>query len=63
MVSMTTEYSKEQVIGLAISFMILPLVFYGLRVWARLLIGRFTLDDYLCGAAVVSLTRPRSAQG
>ncbi|KAJ1323063.1 hypothetical protein MN608_11917 [Microdochium nivale] len=56
MVNMTTEYSKAQVIGLAVSFMILPLVFYGLRVWARLLIGRFTLDDYLAGAAVMLST-------
>lgn len=54
MVSMTTEYSKDQVIGLAVSFMILPIVFYALRIWARLLISRFTLDDYLAGAGLVS---------
>jgi hypothetical protein len=47
-------YSKGQMIGLAIGFMILPTIFYGLRVWARLLINRITLDDYLAGAALVS---------
>ena len=41
-------------IGLAIGFMVLPTVFYGLRVWARLLINRVTLDDYLAGGALVS---------
>lgn len=51
------SYSKEQMIGLAIGFMILPTVFYGLRVWARLLIHRVTLDDYLSGAALVSCPR------
>ncbi|KAH7007944.1 uncharacterized protein B0I36DRAFT_258309 [Microdochium trichocladiopsis] len=50
---MTTEYSKEQVIGLAVAFMFLSILFYALRVWARLLIGRFTLDDYLAGGALI----------
>lgn len=48
------NYSKEQMIGLSIGFMVLPTMFYGLRVWARLLINRVTLDDYLSGAALVS---------
>lgn len=48
------SYSKEQMIGLAIGFMVLPTVFYALRVWARILINRVTLDDYLSGAALVS---------
>jgi hypothetical protein len=50
------EYSKDQMVALAIGFMILPTVFYGLRVWARMLINRVTLDDYLAGAALVSAT-------
>ncbi|KAI7909553.1 hypothetical protein M0657_011795 [Pyricularia oryzae] len=53
MASMSTEYSKEQVIALAIVFMIFPMIFYGLRVWARLLISRFMLDDYLAGGALI----------
>ncbi|KAH8842738.1 hypothetical protein MCOR27_003184 [Pyricularia oryzae] len=52
MASMSTEYSKEQVIALAIVFMIFPMIFYGLRVWARLLISRVMLDDYLAGGAL-----------
>ncbi|KAK0386875.1 hypothetical protein NLU13_5188 [Sarocladium strictum] len=46
-------YSKEQMIGLAISFMVLPIFFYGLRVWARTMINRVTLDDYLAGGALI----------
>lgn len=53
MLYMSTEYSKEQMIGLALGFMILPIVFYGLRVWARILINRITLDDYLAGGALM----------
>ncbi|KAL1883347.1 hypothetical protein Daus18300_000405 [Diaporthe australafricana] len=49
---MTHEYTKGQMIGLAVGFMIIPIVFYGLRVWARLLVKRFALDDYLAGAAL-----------
>ncbi|KAH6695753.1 hypothetical protein F5X68DRAFT_272976 [Plectosphaerella plurivora] len=47
------EYSKDQMVGLAVGFMILPTVFYGLRIWARVLINRVTLDDYLAGAALI----------
>ncbi|KAM5344560.1 hypothetical protein ACJ41O_013095 [Fusarium nematophilum] len=47
------NYSREQMSGLAIGFMVLPTVFYGLRVWARLLINRVTLDDYLAGGALI----------
>lgn len=54
MVVMTHEYTKNQMIGLAVGFMFLPIVFYCLRIWARLIIKRITLDDYLAGAALVS---------
>lgn len=54
MVTMTHEYTKGQMIGLAVGFMTISIVFYGLRVWARLLVKRFALDDYLAGAALVS---------
>ncbi|KAM0321727.1 hypothetical protein ACHAQA_009966 [Verticillium albo-atrum] len=50
---MSDEYSKNQMIGLALGFMFLPIVFYSLRIWARLLIKRVTLDDYLAGGALV----------
>ncbi|KAJ4317479.1 hypothetical protein N0V94_004938 [Neodidymelliopsis sp. IMI 364377] len=43
--------------GLAVAFMILPLTFMCLRVWAKILAKRFALDDYLAiGALLVSLT-------
>ncbi|CRK18777.1 hypothetical protein BN1723_002907 [Verticillium longisporum] len=53
MVVMTHEYTKNQMIGLAVGFMFLPIVFYCLRIWARSIIKRITLDDYLAGAALV----------
>ncbi|KAM0506001.1 hypothetical protein D7B24_004132 [Verticillium nonalfalfae] len=53
MVVMTHEYTKNQMIGLAVGFMFLPIIFYGLRIWARLIIKRITLDDYLAGAAMI----------
>lgn len=55
MVTMNHDYTKGQMIGLAVGFMIIPTVFYGLRVWAKLLVKRFAWDDYLTGAALVSV--------
>lgn len=53
MVTMNYDYTKGQMIGLAVGFMIIPTVFYGLRIWAKLLVKRFAWDDYLTGAALV----------
>ncbi|KAI7776036.1 hypothetical protein LA080_005906 [Diaporthe eres] len=53
MVTMNHDYTKGQMIGLAVGFMIIPTVFYGLRVWAKLLVKRFAWDDYLTGAGLV----------
>ncbi|KAH6953822.1 hypothetical protein BKA56DRAFT_604426 [Ilyonectria sp. MPI-CAGE-AT-0026] len=50
---MIHDYTKGQMVGLAVGFMILPIFFYALRIWAKLLIKRFTLDDYVAGAALV----------
>lgn len=50
---MIHDYSKGQMVGLAIGFMLLPMFFYALRIWAKLLVKRFTLDDYVAGAALV----------
>lgn len=58
MVTMNHEYTKGQMIGLAIVFMIIPTVFYGLRLWAKLLVKRFAWDDYLTGAALVRSLEP-----
>lgn len=58
MVTMNHEYTKGQMIGLAIVFMIIPTVFYGLRLWAKLLVKRFAWDDYLTGAALVRIIEP-----
>lgn len=41
MVTMNHDYSKAQMIGLAVGFMIIPTVFYGLRIWAKLLVKWF----------------------
>jgi hypothetical protein len=55
MVTMNHEYSKGQMIGLAVGFTIIPVVFFGLRLWAKSIGSRsFALDDYLAGAALVS---------
>ncbi|OAL47140.1 hypothetical protein IQ07DRAFT_130494 [Pyrenochaeta sp. DS3sAY3a] len=54
---MNHNYTKSMMIGLAIAFMILPLVFVLLRLWAKRLAKRIGWDDYLTIAAlVVSLT-------
>lgn len=58
MVTMNHDYTKGQMISLAVGFMIIPTVFYGLRMWARLLVKRIALDDYLTGAALVSAIEP-----
>lgn len=51
---MTGSYSKGQMIGLGINFIILPAIAVGLRVWAKLLkIRRLACDDYLIFAALV----------
>lgn len=57
MVTMNHDYTKGQMIGLAVGFMIIPTVFYGLRMWAKLLVKRFAWDDYLTGAALVSVMK------
>jgi hypothetical protein len=57
MVIMSHDYTQGQMIGLAIAFMILPTVFYGLRVWAKILVKRLAWDDYLTGAALVSFMK------
>lgn len=41
-------------VSLAIAFLILPVVFVCLRVWAKLLSTRLAWDDYLTIAALVS---------
>jgi hypothetical protein len=52
---MLQNYSKGMMIGLAVAFMILPIVFIGLRLWAKLLSAKKTgWDDYLAGFATVS---------
>ena len=55
-VYMADNYSKGQMIGLGISFLILPIIAVGLRLWAKFLGRRKTsLDDYLILVALVSL--------
>ena len=51
------SYSQEQMIGLGVGFIILPVITVGLRVWAKKL-GRKGLawDDYLIFAALVSMS-------
>ncbi|KAF0331934.1 integral membrane protein [Colletotrichum asianum] len=57
MVTMNHDYTKGQMIGLAVGFMIIPTIFYVLRIWAKLLVKRFAWDDYLAGfALLVSIT-------
>ncbi|KAK2041428.1 hypothetical protein LZ31DRAFT_586497 [Colletotrichum somersetense] len=51
------NYTKGQMKYLAIGFMIVPTFFFGLRIWAKLLIKRVAWDDYLAGAALlISIT-------
>ena len=51
---MRHNYTKGSMIGLAVAFMVLPLAFVCLRVWAKVLAKRFAWDDYLSIAALVS---------
>ncbi|KAH7389419.1 hypothetical protein DE146DRAFT_619851 [Phaeosphaeria sp. MPI-PUGE-AT-0046c] len=54
---MNHNYTKEMMIGLAVGFMILPVVFVGLRIWAKVLSKRLAWDDYLAiSALAVSVT-------
>lgn len=55
MVNMDHNYTKEMMIGLAVGFMILPVVFVGLRIWAKVISKRLAWDDYLTIAALVSI--------
>lgn len=51
---MNHNYTKEMMISLAVAFMILPVVFIGLRIWAKMISKRLAWDDYLAIAALVS---------
>ncbi|KAF1849777.1 uncharacterized protein K460DRAFT_3527 [Cucurbitaria berberidis CBS 394.84] len=54
---MNHNYTKSMMIGLGVAFLILPLVFVCLRLWAKRLIKRIGWDDYLTIAALaVSMT-------
>ncbi|KAF2714944.1 hypothetical protein K504DRAFT_421238 [Pleomassaria siparia CBS 279.74] len=54
---MKYNYNKSSMIGLAVAFMVLPSIFVGLRIWAKLLRQRLAWDDYLTIAAlVISIT-------
>ncbi|KAF9881461.1 FAD binding domain-containing protein [Colletotrichum karsti] len=53
---MNHNYTKDQMIGLALGFMIIPSIFYAFRIWAKLLVKRFAWDDYLAGLALVTAT-------
>lgn len=51
---MRHNYTKGSMIALAISFMLLPLIFVCLRIWAKSITKRFAWDDYLAIGALVS---------
>jgi hypothetical protein len=51
---MNHNYTKEMMISLAICFMLLPVFFVALRIWAKVLAKRTAWDDYLTVAALVS---------
>ena len=53
-VTMEHFYTKSMMIGLAIAFFIIPLVFVCLRLWAKQITKRIGWDDYLTIAALVS---------
>lgn len=56
------NYSKGQMIGIGISFLILPVVAVGARLWAKTLSPKgIKLDDYLIIAALVSDQRTERA--
>ncbi|KAF2653493.1 hypothetical protein K491DRAFT_513989 [Lophiostoma macrostomum CBS 122681] len=51
---MIQNYTKGLMIGLAVTFMILPCIFIGLRLWAKFLSAkRVGWDDYLAIAALI----------
>lgn len=58
---MQHNYTKGGMIGLAVAFMVLPLMFMSLRIWAKLLAKRFAWDDYLAIGALVS-RHPRTSR-
>ncbi|ORY11358.1 hypothetical protein BCR34DRAFT_624866 [Clohesyomyces aquaticus] len=49
---MNHDYSKGQMIGLAIGFMIIPIVFFGLRLWAKTLLVAITCCTLQLATAV-----------
>lgn len=55
MVYMADDYSKTQMIGLGLGFLVLPIVAVALRLWAKY-IGRrsFQADDYIILVALVN---------
>lgn len=55
---MQQSYSQGLMIGLAITFLIVPTTFVGLRIWAKKLKNSsLRLDDYLClGALSIAVT-------
>lgn len=49
------HYSKDEMVGLGATFLVLPCVFVSLRVWAKWLSRRsLQWDDYLIFPALVS---------
>ncbi|KAI0454137.1 hypothetical protein F5B21DRAFT_514904 [Xylaria acuta] len=51
---MLGPYSKELMIGLAVGAIVLPTIFFGLRLWARRLRRtRLSTDDWLCFAGLL----------
>lgn len=53
MATMLHNYTRGGMIGLAVTFMILPMTFMCLRVWAKVLSKRLAMDDYLALGALV----------
>jgi hypothetical protein len=60
MVYLADDYSKSQMIGIGITFIIIPIIAISLRLWAKS-IGRrgIHLDDYLIIVAAVSSSKFR----
>lgn len=55
LVRVKQDYSKGLMIGLGVVFMIVPLIFTGLRLWAKTFgRRRLAVDDWLCIASLVS---------
>lgn len=49
------HYSKQEMIGLGITFLFLPCIFVGFRIWAKWLSRRsLQADDYLIFRGLVS---------